>query len=47
VRDLNVLFHNREKRGGDITRDLLWERMEDLLVEWDMIDVKPNKGNFT
>jgi hypothetical protein len=41
-----VILNNKEKRGGSKIRDPFPEN-EDHLVEWDMVDIKPNKGNFT
>jgi hypothetical protein len=42
-----VILNNKEKRGGSIIKDHFREKMEDLLVEWDIVDIKPNKGKFT
>jgi hypothetical protein len=42
-----VILNNKEKRGGSTIKDPFREKMEDLIVEWDMVDIKPKKGKFT
>jgi hypothetical protein len=39
--DLNISLNQREKRGGNIVRDLTREWVEDLIHNWDLIDIKP------
>jgi hypothetical protein len=45
--DFNVVLHNREKRGVSIARDRFRENMEDLINNWDMVNIKPTKGKYT
>eukprot|EP00253_Pinus_taeda_P017272 PITA_17272 len=45
--DLNITLHSSEKRGGCIVRDPSREWAEDLLQDWDLIDIKPVSGKFT
>jgi len=47
VGDSNVVLHNSEKRGGSIIRYLFKEKMEDIIRDWDMDNIKPIKGKFT
>ena len=32
--------------GGNIVHDPMRERMEDLIYDWDLLDVKPTKGKY-
>ena len=45
--DLNLILSLTEKRGGSIVRDPAREWVEDLLQDWDMIDIKPSSGKYT
>ena len=45
--DLNLTLHSSEKRGGCIVRDPAREWAEDLLQDWDLLDIKPSSGKFT
>ena len=47
VGDLNLSFISVEKRGGSIVRDLSREWAEDLMQDWDLLDIKPSTGKFT
>jgi hypothetical protein len=47
ARDYNVVLFNNEKRGGNIIRDPFREKMEELITEWDLIDIKQIKGKYT
>ena len=47
VGDLNLILSLTEKRGGSIVRDPTREWVEDLLQDWDMIDIKPSSGKYT
>jgi endonuclease/exonuclease/phosphatase family metal-dependent hydrolase len=47
VGDLNLTFISVEKRGGSIVRDLAREWAEDLMQDWDLLDIKPSTGKFT
>lgn len=45
--DLNLTLATFEKRGGTVVRDPAREWVEELIQDWDLMDVKPSKGNFT
>jgi len=47
VGNFNVVGNNVEKRGGIYGRDPLSDKMEELIDEWDMLDVNPQRGKFT
>jgi exonuclease III len=47
VGDFNVVLNIKEKRGGSIVRDPYKKNMEDLMMDWDLVDVKPMKGKYT
>jgi hypothetical protein len=36
-----------EKKGGSIVRDLAREWVEDIMLDWDLEDIKPSRGKFT
>jgi hypothetical protein len=42
-----MVMFSKEKRGGNVVRDPMRERMEDLISDWDLVDVKPAKGKYT
>ena len=41
------MLNAKEKRGGSIVRDLLREKTEDIIRDWDLEDIKPARGQFT
>eukprot|EP00253_Pinus_taeda_P008456 PITA_08456 len=45
--DLNTTLHSSEKRGSSIVRVSAREWVEDLLQDWDLLDIKPVSGMFT
>eukprot|EP00253_Pinus_taeda_P011603 PITA_11603 len=45
--DLNVSLAAEEKKGGSLVRDLAREWVEDLILDWDLEDIKPTSGKFT
>ena len=45
--DLNVTLATNEKKGGALVRDPSREWVEDIMLGWDLIDIKPVKGKFT
>jgi hypothetical protein len=45
--DLNISLSQSEKRGGCIVRDPTREWVEDLIQDWDLLDVKPSRGKYT
>lgn len=47
VGDLNLTLSAQEKRGRNLVRDPSREWVEDLIQEWDLLDIKPSKGLYT
>jgi hypothetical protein len=47
VGDLNVTLSSTEKKGGSPVRDPAREWVEDLMIDWDLEDVKPDRGKYT
>ena len=45
--DLNVTLAANEKKGGTLVRDPSREWVEDIILGWDLIDIKPVKRKFT
>ena len=45
--DLNVTLSIEEKKGGSIVRDQAREWVEDIILHWDLMDIKPPSGKFT
>eukprot|EP00253_Pinus_taeda_P005952 PITA_05952 len=45
--DLNVTLATDEKKGGSPVRDPARERVEDIMLDWDLEDIKPTIGKFT
>ena len=45
--DLNVTLATNEKKGGLLVRDPSREWVEDIILGWDLLDIKPAKGIFT
>ena len=45
--DLNVTLTANEKKGGTLVRDPSREWVEDIILGWDLLDIKPAKGIFT
>jgi exonuclease III len=45
--DLNVTLVVEEKKGGSIVRDPAREWVEDIMLDWDLEDIKPSRENFT
>ena len=45
--DLNVTLAASEKKGGSIVRDPSLEWAEDIILGWDLVDIKPSKAKFT
>jgi hypothetical protein len=44
--DFNTILYNSEKKGGSCVHDPICE-MEDLILDWELSDVKPMKGKYT
>ena len=45
--DLNVTLDQDEKRGGSLVRDPIREIVDQTILEWDLMDVKPSLGKYT
>lgn len=45
--DFNTTLTNEEKKGGNIVRDPMGEKMLYLITDWDLNDIKPIHGKFT
>jgi hypothetical protein len=45
--NFNTILTNKEKTEGSIKRDPMREKLEDLISKWNLVDVKPIKGNYT
>ena len=45
--DMNVTLALWEKKGGSLARDQAREWVEDIMLEWELEDIKPTKGKFT
>jgi hypothetical protein len=45
--DLNTHMHYSKKRGGSRVRDLMSEKLADLISDWDLQDIRPIKGKYT
>ena len=45
--DFNVTISADEHRGGTKVRDPFGERLEDLISQWNLADIKPKNGVYT
>ena len=45
--DLNIVMNLKEKRGGSSSRDQMIHVVEDIVLQWDLMDFKPKKGLYT
>eukprot|EP00253_Pinus_taeda_P034834 PITA_34834 len=45
--DLNVTLAADEKKGGSPVRDPAREWVEDIMISWDLEDIKPSAGKYT
>lgn len=45
--DMNVTLAVNEKKGGSLVRDPAREWVEDLMLGWELEDIKPSSGKFT
>jgi exonuclease III len=45
--DLNITLSSSEKKGGSPVRDPAREWVEDLIMDWDLEDIKPARGKYT
>ena len=44
---MNITLALSEKKGGSLVRDPAREWVEGIIMDWDLEDIKPNKGKFT
>ena len=45
--DLNITLSQEEKRGGSLVRDPIREIVDEIILEWDLMDIKPASGKYT
>jgi len=45
--DLNIIQNSVEKRGGIFGRDPSRENLEEIIMDWDLLDIPPQHGKFT
>jgi len=45
--DLNVTLVVEEKKGGSLVRELAREWVKDLILDWELEDIKTTRGKFT
>ena len=45
--DMNVTLALWEKKGGSPVRDPAREWVEDIMLDWELEDIKPTSGKFT
>ena len=45
--DLNVTLALAEKKGGSLVQDPAREWVEDLMMDWELEDIPPDRGKFT
>ena len=45
--DLNITLPIKEEKGGSLVRDPTREWVEDLILDWDLEDIKLAWGGFT
>ena len=45
--DMNVTLTLWEKKGGYPVRDPAREWVEDIMLDWELEDIKPTSGKFT
>ena len=45
--DLNVTLSQEEKRGGSRVRDPIRETIDEIILDWDLMDIKPTSGKYT
>lgn len=46
-RDLNIIMDPKDKRGGSYSTDPMLYIVENLMIQWDLVDFKPVKGEYT
>ena len=45
--DINVTLNQKEKRGGSVVREPIREQVDEIILDWDLVDVIPAKWKFT
>jgi hypothetical protein len=45
--DLNVVLNPSEKRGDYVIIDPIREWVDEIILDWDLTDIRPSKGKFT
>jgi exonuclease III len=45
--DLNIIMDPKEKRGGTFYKRPFLNTVENLMLQWDLVDFKPVKGEYT
>ena len=45
--DFNTTISTAERRGGTKVRDPFGERLEDLISQWGLSDIKPKNDTYT
>jgi len=45
--DFNATIHSLEKMGGSVVSDPSRKKLEELIVDQDLLDIKPIKGKYT
>ena len=45
--DLNLILSQNEKRGGTSSTDPIIDIVEDIILTWDLIDIKPSTRKYT
>ena len=44
--DLNLTLAPCEKKGGVCGKDYMHDAMENMIHDWDLVDIKPKVGRF-
>ena len=45
--DLNIVLASNEKKGGLRGKYFMQDIVENLIQEWNLIDIKPKQGHYT
>ena len=46
VGDLNIILSQDEKREGSLIREPIREMVDDIILDWNLMDVKPSSGKY-
>jgi hypothetical protein len=44
--DFNVNIKQSEKMASSVVQDVFREGMEDLIYEWELVDIRPSEGRY-